>query len=119
VYSLIDSEKNLAGIVWFTPKIISLGKYKITQTEQQKYQTTLGIRLYGRARGHKLAKPFLRSAIKEYLKLLDKRELYLWLEVHEDNVRAQHLYESMGFRQTAKSADNSQVLLLTQVSGKL
>ena len=119
VYILSDLTGNLAGIIWFGKKSIDKNKYSITQDIVAKYQTTLGIRLYGKARGQKLSKPFLLEAIARHMRKLKLVQLPLWLEVHTNNMKALHVYTDIGFHQVATSPDKTQVLLLAEVSGKL
>ncbi len=119
IYTLTSPSQLLAGIVWFTPKPIDYKKYAINQKMSEKYPITFAIRLYGEARGHKLAKPFLLETIKKYCTFLGEKHVFIWIEVHKANERALHIYHEVGFRQVKTSSDGKQVLLLADLSDKL
>lgn len=119
IYTLKSDAQELAGIIWFSEKLIDTAKYAITKELSRLYHTTLGIRLYGAARGRGQAKQFLLETIATQLKSLGKTDLPIWLEVHKDNTRALHLYKNVGFFVAATSQSGDQDLLIGQISGKL
>ncbi len=99
IYTAVSKEK-LLGIIWFSPKESSF---------VPGYLFTLGIRIYGDARGKGLSEIFLEKSITEFV----KSRLYLtfkskgfWLAVRNDNNVAQKVYRKTGFR-LVKAEKNS------------
>ena len=100
IYSLIDNDKNLLGIIWFgikqIPKELDLENFNASS-----YSITFSIRLYSTARGKRLSHQFMEKALNlykqtnEYLKNPEKG---MWLVTNSDNKAAIKTYEKIGFK---------------------
>jgi ribosomal protein S18 acetylase RimI-like enzyme len=89
IYTLVDQQQNLLGIIWFGQKDppIPLGA-----------NFTFAIRIYGNARGQGLSQEFMKTAFNDLLKNQTHSHITgFWLETSVDNLAAIHTYEKFGF----------------------
>jgi len=105
IYTLIDKNKNLLGIIWFGPKNPPI---KL----DSKYNFTFSIRIYGLARGQGLSQEFTKITFKDLLKNQPKSQITgFWLETSKDNFPAIHTYQKFGFK-TVSSPDYSNKIIM-------
>lgn len=103
IYTLIDKENNLLGIVWFCQKNPPI---------KLNANFTLGIRLYSSARGQGLSQIFMKTAFDDFVNCKNKQKISgFWLKVSIDNVAAIHTYEKFGFKK-ADQVDNKYLMVL-------
>src|SRR5688572_23736118 len=60
INTLIDSNENLLGLIWFSKSILP---------KRADYPFTFAIRIYGMARGKGFGLPFMKYAFKEFNKI--------------------------------------------------
>ena len=102
IYTLIDSNSNLLGITWF-------GQKQAPQNISADF--TIALRLYGPARGQKLAVPFVKFVFKDLLE--NKKEIKsLWLETSKDNLPAIKTYQKLNFKKRKELPNNRIVMTL-------
>ena len=98
IYTLVDQEGKLGGIVWFGEK---------------EGAWTLAIRMYGAARGRDWSHDFLFEPMK---KLMERKVFKTtavkdwWLECSENNMPARKLYEKMGFKLSGKGKEEGKII---------
>lgn len=93
IYTLIDPEDKLVGIVWFSKELRTLNSIE--------YGFTFGMRLYGQARGIGLAKNFARIASEHFFQTdiyQNEPKKGIWLETGEDNLPAINTYKKLGYK---------------------
>lgn len=106
IYSLVDNQDNLVGIIWFGEKELP---------KNSKYKVTFAVRLYPPVRGRGLAATFVRTifshhfATDEYKKLNSRG---VWLETVRTNERAVHLYDKLGFVQITLPDERDKVYMI-------
>ncbi len=115
IYTLVDQDNNLLGIVWFGekkfPKIERLYKF-----DKDPYGITFAIRLYGKARGVGLSNWFMKKvfdrfeASSEYKKA--KRKGF-WLETMKSNVPAVKTYKRFGFKKVGETDKDKIIMVYT------
>jgi len=90
IYTLIDKQNNLLGIIWFGQKEPPI---------QMDANFTFAIRIFGPARGQGLSQIFMKTAFVDLLKNQAKSKITgFWLETSVDNFAAIHTYEKFGFK---------------------
>lgn len=100
IYSLVDKEGNLKGIIWFGKKVIDSKEFPLApKIERKKYSFTFAIRLYGNARGKDLALPFMKAAFADF------GQKGIWLETGKDNLPALKTYRRFGFHPLAENKE--------------
>lgn len=95
-YALTDEEDNLLGVIWFD----DLDLYYLDKKEPSDYGISLGIRLYGKARGKGLAVPFSEKAFEDFKtseEYLNHPHPKFWLAVSPENHAAVAVYKKLGF----------------------
>ena len=91
IYTLVDNYKNLLGIIWFGQKDSPL--------KNLSANFTFAIRIYGSARGQGLSQDFMKTAFADLQKNhQDSQITGFWLETHQDNLSAIHVYQKFGFK---------------------
>ncbi|MBP9670460.1 GNAT family N-acetyltransferase [Candidatus Woesebacteria bacterium] len=92
IYSLLDKDNEFVGIIWFS--------HEPQTFDNVTYDFTFGIRLYGKARGIGLAKPFYKAVLVDLLSSREYQESQnkgIWLRTSADNIRAVQTYKSLGY----------------------
>ena len=105
IYTLVDEQQNLLGIIWFGQKDppISIDA-----------NFTFAIRIYGTARGQGLSQEFMKIAFDDLQKNQTHSHITgFWLETDQSNLPAIHSYEKFGFKSVSK-LDGRNIMLLTQ-----
>lgn len=103
IYTLVDKNKNLLGIIWFGQKEPSINI---------NANFTFAIRIYGPARGQGLSQEFMKIAFDDLLKKIKKTKITgFWLETASNNFAAIHIYEKFGF-QKINLIDDRQIMFL-------
>lgn len=106
IYTLTDKSGDLLGIVWFGKK--ELPAQKFTQEfNSRDYTITFGIRIYGKARGKGLARPFMLEAFKRF-----SPKEGVWLETSSENIAASRLYTKFGFQQVTEPDEGGKILMI-------
>jgi len=117
IYTLIDTNKKLCGIVWFGIKNMPKNIHYSSSLETDHYTITFAIRLYENARGKGLSKYFIDHAWElyrktdEYYKNSNKG---IWLETNINNFAAVSAYKKVGFKLVSKPDLSGQVLMVQQ-----
>ena len=110
IYTLIDSQNNLLGIIWFGQKNSPI---------KTSANYTFAIRIYGPARGQGLSQEFMNTAFADILKNQKKSKISgFWLETSVDNFAAIHSYQKFGFLPIDKQ-NNKVVMVLDSANIKL
>ena len=109
MYALLDNDM-VVGIIWFSSK--PLPNKQFTKIfDQNKYDTTFAIRLYGEAKGKGLSLPFMKEAFTRFAEEKEK-SMGIWLQTRAENVRAIHLYEKFGFKQISDSDTEGCIIMI-------
>lgn len=116
VYTLLDEQGILAGILWLGERSIPTKGYQFPPGfKPTQYRLTLGIRLYGAARGAGLSAGFVRLALKDYF--AKNPQAKIWLETNVTNLASQALSKKLGAKPVTISEDGQRIILvLDQVS---
>jgi RimJ/RimL family protein N-acetyltransferase len=97
IYTLIDQNNNLLGIIWFGQKDPPI---------KLAANFTFAIRLYGPARGVGLSQIFMKTVFADLSKNKPKSEITgFWLETSVENSAAIHTYEKFGFKKISECKD--------------
>lgn len=103
IYSLIDKNKNLLGIIWFGQK---------DPPVKLKANFTLGLRIYGPARGQGLSQIFMKNTFNDLLENQSNSQITgFWLETSIDNIAAIHTYKRFGFKKVDQVGDKVLMVL--------
>jgi ribosomal protein S18 acetylase RimI-like enzyme len=103
IYTLIDKNNNLLGIVWFGQKDPPI---------KVNANFTFAIRIYGPARGQGLSQIFMKTAFDDLLKNKKKSKITgFWLETANENFAAIHTYEKFGFKKVSE-LDGKTIMVL-------
>jgi ribosomal protein S18 acetylase RimI-like enzyme len=103
IYTLIDKNNNLLGIIWFGQKDPPI---------KLDANYTFAIRIYSSARGQGLSQTFMKSAFDDLKKNQKKSQITgFWLETSSDNFAAIHTYEKFGFKKISE-VENKVVMVL-------
>lgn len=114
IYTLADTNGRLLGIVWLGQEAMP-GKEFIADFDPGKYGVTFTIRVYGSARGKRLARKFMEECLKHYLGTDDYQALPsrgIWLEVTNDNIPALKIYRQVGFKQVSRPDEGNRILMI-------
>jgi ribosomal protein S18 acetylase RimI-like enzyme len=110
IYTLVNNENRLMGIIWF-------GK-KEMPNENNKYNMTFSIRLYASARGKGLAKIFIKEAIEKYkttIEYKENSEKRFWLITNSDNLAAIKTYKYFGFKEIPYRKEKNRIIMVTDL----
>lgn len=97
IYTLVNRNSKLLGIIWFSKKVF------------KNYRFTLAIRTYPPVRGKGIAKKFLDAAYQNF-KITHKKS-NLWLKTAGDNPMALKLYRRFGFKTLSKNDCSANVIM--------
>lgn len=104
VYSLVDPNRNLVGIGWFSRK--KFPRAKLTkEINTDNYPFTNGVRIYGDARGKGLGSWF-------YKFILDKCPANTWNMISVENIPSIKLHQKMGFIQVSETDKNDKIIMV-------
>jgi len=104
IYTLIDTNNNLLGIIWFGQKN--------PPSENIKANFTFAIRIYNSARGQGLSQEFMKIAFNDLRSDHQNSRINgFWLETSIDNFAAIHTYKKFGFKQIDQK-DNKIIMVL-------
>jgi hypothetical protein len=117
IYSLLDEENKLAGILWFGQEPLNLKDYDPTNLsfDPSLYGLTWGFRIYGDSRGTGLAAPFAKQAHDHFLTspgYLQSSSPGLWLETDVDNQGTQVTGKKLGYSVVAKSRSGDRLIMI-------
>lgn len=105
IYTLIDQQQNLLGIIWFGQKDPPI---------DIPANFTFAIRIYGNARGQGLSQEFMKIAFNDLQK--NQTETHItgfWLETDQNNLPAIHSYQKFGFKSISQ-IDGKNIMLFSQ-----
>lgn len=103
IFTLVDNEQKLAGIIWFSKK-------PFQKVDKADYNYTFAIRLYSIARGKKLAFQFMKIAFDTFCNDLPKINKF-WLTTKVNNIPALKLYNKFGFKEEFQSRGKTYMTL--------
>lgn len=109
-YTLVDSEDNLLGIIWFHDLDLYLNR-----ENPSAYGISFAIRLYGEARGKGLALPFTEEVMadfKESEEYKNHPHPKIWLSVSPENESAVALYKKLGFKDLETNKKYNKLLMV-------
>jgi GNAT superfamily N-acetyltransferase len=107
MYWLVHGDE-LAGIVW-----IRLTESTVPTKTRANY--TIAIRIYPAHQGKGLSEPFLRTTQQDFIAThRDSNIGGFWLETAATNMKAQHLYQKLGYKKIAAFGDKIVMHLSTQ-----
>lgn len=110
IYTLVDQQQNLLGIIWFGQKDppISINA-----------NFTFAIRIYGAARGQGLSQEFMKIAFDDLQKNQTHSHIIgFWLETSTDNFAAIHTYEKFGFVSVSVN-NNKNIMIFSPKKGNI
>ncbi|MEK9179253.1 MAG: hypothetical protein AAB893_02180 [Patescibacteria group bacterium] len=109
VYTLVDTQEKLAGLIWFNKKPL-----QFESINSLDYDTTGAIRTYGTARGAGVSKLFLTEALSIYKKTIEYRTSGkgIWLETSVENLPAIKLYTECDFRRLGLNLKNGKEIYI-------
>ena len=94
IYTLVDEQQNLLGIIWFGQKDPPI---------KTNANFTFAIRIYSSARGQGLSQDFMKVAFEDLQKNQTHSQITgFWLETSTDNFAAIHTYEKFGFKSVSQ-----------------
>lgn len=111
-FTLVDKEKKLLGIIWYGRKDIPQRPEYTERIDISKYNYTLAIRLYWKARGKHLAEKFMRITFDFFMKSPPDDFKGLWLETSTGNVSAVKAYRSFGYKDASTSSQEGRILMV-------
>lgn len=129
-YTLVDGADNLAGIIWFDdfPHAHVIARSEMTwqsrlnqdrdanaRDDKEVYGISFAIRLYGGARGKRLALPFTEKAMEDFKKSEEYKNhphSKFWLSVSPKNERAVNLYRKLGFKDLELNQEYNKLLMI-------
>lgn len=97
IYTLVDKDDNLMGIIWF---------HQALNQEAPGYETTFAIRMYEGARGKGLSKPFMEKVFSDF------GAEKIWLSTLVDNIPGRKLYEHFGFKQITQPDQDNRIIMI-------
>lgn len=107
IYTLLDGQHHLAGVIWFGSKAMPGGN--------SDYGITFAIRLYGRARGAGLSIPFTQIALAHFRttkSLIDQHSQGIWLETSQNNLGAVKTYQKLGCIQIGPGVEDGRIVMV-------
>lgn len=122
IYTMADTEDTLLGIIWYGTQPLPRDKTFIADLNLDDYGITFAIRIYGQARGRKLANPFMASAWRKYSISTGYQQQTtkgVWLETNERNVNAVNAYKRFGFQQISSSDEHNRILMIVPLTNSL
>jgi RimJ/RimL family protein N-acetyltransferase len=105
IYTLIDKQNNLLGIIWFGQK---------TLPDLPEYNYTFAIRIYDRARGQGLSYQFMKFTFNDLFSK-EKQITGFWLETSANNIAAIKTYKKFGFKPIDYSDDQSKIYMTRRI----
>lgn len=114
IYTLIDKESDLKGIIWFGKKSIP-EKVFIRDFVNSDYGITFAVRIYGEVRGMGYGMEFMNKAFLKFYKnsfFRKAKHQGIWLEVSYDNINAVNLYKKFGFKKASKVGESGKIIMI-------
>jgi len=116
IYAMEAHDGRLLGIVWFGKSIFPEAKLKpeFKDLDTDYYGITFALRIYGEARGQKIAKKLTAAAFTAYLKSEDYKEAGgngFWLETSQDNKAGVKTYLPL-FTQVSDANENGRIIMI-------
>ncbi len=113
LYTLIDKNNNLSGLIWFYQKDLPQISYA-ENFQIKNYPLTFAIRIYSSARGKGLAKKFIKTAFTDFIKSAKYRNFKnkgIWLQTSADNIIARKLYKDIGFEEITTPDKENRIIM--------
>lgn len=115
IYTLVDEMNSLCGIMWFGRKDLPSDYIYPNNLNTADYIFTFAIRLYGVARGKKLAGEFMKHAFDLFTHTIEFKNSSskgFWLEVGSDNLPAIKAYMAFGFEKSAENVKKGKQIMI-------
>lgn len=116
IYTLVDNQQNLSGIIWFGKKEPHISKRDILENfDPNKLGITFAIRTYGETRGKGIGRHFMEETFKHFQSLPETQALEkqgMWLETSVDNIPAVRLYQKFGFRTVTTPDEAGKIIMI-------
>jgi len=112
IFTLTDKEQNLLGIMWYGKEEMPREAKYIEGIDTSQYNYTFAIRLYGRARGQRLAGKFMKATFDIFMKSSPVDFRGLWLETSADNTVAVKAYKSSRFKEASTPSEGNRILMV-------
>jgi ribosomal protein S18 acetylase RimI-like enzyme len=113
---LANDKRDLAGLIWHRPSALPKEQITPPNTQASNANHTFGVRLYEPYRGRKLAKPFMRTSLLDYMEQPEVADDFngMWLTTRSNpkNAAVQELYRSFGYERYALSADKERLTMV-------
>lgn len=110
IYSLHNSAGELAGILWFGTEELPTRARSLAANGQ--FDTTFAIRLYGDARGKRLANRFMQACFADVLiRYPEYTAARYWLQTSEENIAAVQAFKKFGFAQLTQPDEKGKILM--------
>lgn len=116
IYSMVDNEGKLLGIVWFGKSSFPDIKLKseFANLNTKSYGITFALRIYDEARGNNIAKKLTAATFTVYLASEDYHSAGgngIWLETSEENVAAVKTYNTL-FTQVSDPDEKGKIVMV-------
>ena len=112
IYTLVDLEDKLLGIIWIELKEIPLENFA------KDYGITLAVRTYGEARGQGYFNPFLEVALEHFNTFHNYKEISgskgIWVSISKENTPSQRAFEKFGFRRVENETIPNRVFMVLE-----
>jgi len=114
IYTLVDKNGDLSGLIWFGKKSIPAKKFT-KDVESKDYGFTFAIRTYGMARGKGYAVGFMKKAYKLFTSSTPykmAKDKGVWLVTSYDNIPAIKIYKKFGFVDATRPDKKAKLIMI-------
>lgn len=122
IYSMTDKNGNLLGIIWYGAQTFPQAADLLEELDTTKYGITFAIRIYEKARGKKLAVPFMQTAWQMFQQTQEYQNAEskgVWLETNTNNAAAVNSYTKFGYRQVTRPNEHGRIIMIQLAPPKL
>lgn len=114
IYTLVDKNGGLSGLIWFGKKALPSKKFT-TDVKSRNYGFTFAIRTYGVARGKGYAADFMKRAYKLFslsTPYKSAKNKGVWLVTSYDNIPAIKIYKKFGFVKATRADKKGKIIMI-------